>query len=727
MPPLEPTKARPSSLGQRLRDRLIAATGRLTEQQVADLSLVLSALSDAVVAMQAVQSKLPQQADVAAAVDFGIYLRGWFLEVVSTKEMNPKRGTYVELFRELEHFWELVDAVRTVALTDRKLRTQIEEAQKNLPSRLSQLKEFTHELGAGAKVTAPEKKEHKPFGGKTDTLDTLLGHLGSGSSLSRGVKTAVFQTLLGPAAPLVSMVYGAVRGEKVRRLEEADKARRSSMTQALAHHYRQQFEGPPETEAEVTPLTTEAVPPKVTTPVVLEPPRPQAGPEEIPPVVTSVNPPKVTEAKPVAPPPTATVSEDALKRKAYELYEAAGRPQGRDQEFWAEAQRQLQPAPVVSPISTTPPTANQALDLAVATGLTAFYGKNAYESGWTKEVLALLKKIAGEEVAAAKKKSEAAADSKPSWTNQLGKVGSWLTGKLLGGEGAATLGGLVEGGKLGQAVSKLPAGVRAAGVAGGALASFGLNAKGVYDMATKQPQEMTGLATAGQELGVTGGNLAMAAAGRPDLAIAGTAMQVGRVIGTEWQLAGDLTRLGKAKLDERNLRKTSFYSQEAKRMALEGKSVEEIKAKVGADSGLTDTHLQTLVSRARQGLLTTEPGQDKTSPPATPTTVMPRVPEDSVPKVTAPVLPRVPEESTPKVTPPVIQRVPEEEIQVSSPARPAASETMQVGFDRVVAAVERNRPQISMPAGPSLAERFYDAKDSMLVHLNLGWLTGGNS
>jgi Protein of unknown function (DUF2934) len=34
-------------------------------------------------------------------------------------------------------------------------------------------------------------------------------------------------------------------------------------------------------------------------------------------------------------------SEDDIRKKAHELWEAAGRPDGRDQEFWQEAERQL--------------------------------------------------------------------------------------------------------------------------------------------------------------------------------------------------------------------------------------------------------------------------------------------------------------------------------------------------------------------------------------------------
>ena len=34
-------------------------------------------------------------------------------------------------------------------------------------------------------------------------------------------------------------------------------------------------------------------------------------------------------------------SEDQIRARAHQLWEAAGRPEGRDQEFWIEAERQL--------------------------------------------------------------------------------------------------------------------------------------------------------------------------------------------------------------------------------------------------------------------------------------------------------------------------------------------------------------------------------------------------
>jgi hypothetical protein len=34
-------------------------------------------------------------------------------------------------------------------------------------------------------------------------------------------------------------------------------------------------------------------------------------------------------------------SEDQIRTRAHQLWEAAGKPEGRDQEFWIEAERQL--------------------------------------------------------------------------------------------------------------------------------------------------------------------------------------------------------------------------------------------------------------------------------------------------------------------------------------------------------------------------------------------------
>ena len=34
-------------------------------------------------------------------------------------------------------------------------------------------------------------------------------------------------------------------------------------------------------------------------------------------------------------------SEDQIRTRAHQLWEAAGKPDGHDQEFWAEAERQL--------------------------------------------------------------------------------------------------------------------------------------------------------------------------------------------------------------------------------------------------------------------------------------------------------------------------------------------------------------------------------------------------
>ncbi len=41
-----------------------------------------------------------------------------------------------------------------------------------------------------------------------------------------------------------------------------------------------------------------------------------------------------------------TVSQERIARRAYELWESSGCPDGREQEFWFEAERQLQLPPV---------------------------------------------------------------------------------------------------------------------------------------------------------------------------------------------------------------------------------------------------------------------------------------------------------------------------------------------------------------------------------------------
>lgn len=37
----------------------------------------------------------------------------------------------------------------------------------------------------------------------------------------------------------------------------------------------------------------------------------------------------------------AEVSEEDIKRRAHELWEMAGRPEGRDEEFWSKAEQQV--------------------------------------------------------------------------------------------------------------------------------------------------------------------------------------------------------------------------------------------------------------------------------------------------------------------------------------------------------------------------------------------------
>ena len=38
------------------------------------------------------------------------------------------------------------------------------------------------------------------------------------------------------------------------------------------------------------------------------------------------------------------IPEHEIRKKAYELWESAGRPEGSDQDFWLEAERQLKDA-----------------------------------------------------------------------------------------------------------------------------------------------------------------------------------------------------------------------------------------------------------------------------------------------------------------------------------------------------------------------------------------------
>lgn len=44
--------------------------------------------------------------------------------------------------------------------------------------------------------------------------------------------------------------------------------------------------------------------------------------------------------------------EEEIRKKARELWEAAGKPEGKDQEFWLEAERQLKEAMVQHELKT---------------------------------------------------------------------------------------------------------------------------------------------------------------------------------------------------------------------------------------------------------------------------------------------------------------------------------------------------------------------------------------
>ena len=46
------------------------------------------------------------------------------------------------------------------------------------------------------------------------------------------------------------------------------------------------------------------------------------------------------------------LSEEDIRKKARELWEAAGKPDGKDQEFWLEAERQLKEAMVQRELKT---------------------------------------------------------------------------------------------------------------------------------------------------------------------------------------------------------------------------------------------------------------------------------------------------------------------------------------------------------------------------------------
>jgi hypothetical protein len=50
----------------------------------------------------------------------------------------------------------------------------------------------------------------------------------------------------------------------------------------------------------------------------------------------------------------------AIASRAYQLWEQAGHPGGRDQEFWYEAERQLRSAASASPAAQSPAPASEA-------------------------------------------------------------------------------------------------------------------------------------------------------------------------------------------------------------------------------------------------------------------------------------------------------------------------------------------------------------------------------
>jgi hypothetical protein len=47
-------------------------------------------------------------------------------------------------------------------------------------------------------------------------------------------------------------------------------------------------------------------------------------------------------------------SEDQIRKRAHELWERAGKPDGRDEEFWHQAEKELQAADEESPSLRTP-------------------------------------------------------------------------------------------------------------------------------------------------------------------------------------------------------------------------------------------------------------------------------------------------------------------------------------------------------------------------------------
>ncbi|MBE0545525.1 MAG: DUF2934 domain-containing protein [Verrucomicrobia bacterium] len=61
-------------------------------------------------------------------------------------------------------------------------------------------------------------------------------------------------------------------------------------------------------------------------------------------------------------------SPDTIARRAYELWEQAGRPDGRDQEFWLRAEAELTATrsaagapPIIAPPQAAPPASSGAL------------------------------------------------------------------------------------------------------------------------------------------------------------------------------------------------------------------------------------------------------------------------------------------------------------------------------------------------------------------------------
>jgi len=51
----------------------------------------------------------------------------------------------------------------------------------------------------------------------------------------------------------------------------------------------------------------------------------------------------------------ATPSEDHIRARAHELWEQAGKPEGRDDEFWLQAEQALKATEELRDIATAPP------------------------------------------------------------------------------------------------------------------------------------------------------------------------------------------------------------------------------------------------------------------------------------------------------------------------------------------------------------------------------------